>query len=674
MSTARFMNKSKPVFLSFVMAFLSATSLNAHAQHAGPSTDLRILAYNIKHGRGNDGQVDLNRTAAVIREIAPDVVALQEVDDGVERSGKVDEARELARLTGLEHYAFGKFFDYQGGDYGMAILSRFPLQDVTNLPLPAGAEPRSSLIATIAAPTPFVLANVHFYRTEEERLAQARGLLQHLKPHADLPTLIAGDFNSTPDSSVLRLFADWMIPDKGDDNLTFSSDNPRREIDFVMFRPETKFVVRTIDVISESVASDHRPVKLDISIIPETEARWWKGNLHTHSLWSDGNDFPEMIADWYRQRGYNFLALSDHNVLSEGEKWMKLTAIESRNGKQALPKYLARFGHDWVQTRGNRKDGSLEVRLKPLSEVRTLVESPGEFLMLQSEEITDKGVHINATNIAEVIEPQGGDTIRETIQRNLRAVDAQAKRLQRTIIPHLNHPNLGDTGISAEDLAALVEDEFFEVFNGVDEDGDLGSERRHSLETLWDITSTLRLGVLNAAPMFGLATDDSHEYHGGKRLSPGRGWIMLRAKHLSPESIVNAMKLGDFYASSGVELRDVQFDTSTRTLHIQIQPDGDAEFTTRFIGTPIDYDATTTTRVDDAGNPVAGTLDYSTDVGKTFATQKGLSVRYQMTGKELFVRATITSNKAPQNPSSESPLQQAWTQPVGWQVHLSKTK
>ncbi|MCA9197774.1 MAG: hypothetical protein KDA87_09560, partial [Planctomycetales bacterium] len=265
--------------------------------------------------------------------------------------------------------------------------------------------------------------------------------------------------------------------------------------------------------------------------------RWLKGNLHTHSLWSDGNDFPEMIADWYRQHGYQFLALSDHNVLSQGTRWMKLTDIENRNGKNALRKYVARFGPDWVETRTSQ-DGVMEVRLKPLSEVRSLVEVAGEFLMIPSEEITDKGAHINATNIGEVIEPQGGETVREMIRNNLRAVDAQAKALGRLIIPHLNHPNLGDKGISAEELAALVEDEFFEVFNGVEGDGDLGSPRRHSLETLWDITSTLRLSQFRARPLFALATDDSHHYHGGKKASPGRGWIMLRANRLTPETVL----------------------------------------------------------------------------------------------------------------------------------------
>ncbi len=632
---------------------------------------VRILAYNIKHGRGNDGAVDLARTAEVIRRLNPDVVALQEVDNRCKRSGSVDEAKRLSELTGLPHHEFGKFFDYQGGEYGMAILSRYPLTDVTNLRLPAGAEPRTSLVATVNAPQPFRLADVHFYRTEQERKAQAETLLKFLDPKPDLPCVIAGDYNSLPDSPVLNLFADWNIPNKGDDHFTFSSDNPNREIDFIMFRPDSKLVAHEIDVIEEPVASDHRPLALDVSLIPDRQASWWRGNLHTHSLWSDGNDFPEMIAAWYRDQGYNFLALSDHNILSAGPKWMKLSTIEKRNAKAALPKYLDRFGSDWVQTRGSRDDDSLEVRLKPLSEVRPLVEVAGQFLLIQSEEITDKGAHINATNIAELIEPQGGDSVRETIQNNLRAIDAQAKRLNRVIVPHLNHPNLGDKGISAEDLAALVQDEFFEVFNGVEGDGDLGSDRRHSLETLWDITSTLRLSQFNAAPMFGLATDDTHEYHGRKRLSPGRGWVMLRAKHLTPESVVNAMKQGDFYASSGVELESVEFDADTRQISIEIKPDGSAKFTTQFIGTPSDFDQTTQPRLDDQGNPINGTLDYSDDVGKVFATEEGHSVSYQLTGDELYVRAVITSNRAPVNPTNESPLKKAWTQPVGWRSRIN---
>lgn len=404
------------------------------------------------------------------------------------------------------------------------------------------------------------------------------------------------------------------------------------------------------------------------NVVSNSELQWYKGNLHTHSLWSDGDDFPDMIADWYRRQGYNFLALSDHNVLSQGMKWMPLKTIENRSGRDAFPKYLSRFGSDWVQTRGSVETGDLEVRLKPFEEVRAMVEETGKFLMIQSEEITDKQTHINVSNILEAIEPQGGQSVREMIHNNLRAVDAQAKRTGRLMIPHLNHPNLGDKGISPEDLAALVEDEFFEVWNGVEGDGDLGSDRRHSLEVLWDITSTLRLSQYHAPPLLGLATDDSHNYHGKPKASPGRGWIMVRSRWLTPESILTAMKRGDFYASTGVELERLDYDTNNRTVTLEIKPQGNATYTTEFIGTPIRFNQSTTPRLDPKTNEqIAGTLDYSTDVGKVFAVVKGLAASYQLTGEELYIRAVVTSDQPPANPTSESPFQKAWTQPIGWQ-------
>ena len=401
--------------------------------------------------------------------------------------------------------------------------------------------------------------------------------------------------------------------------------------------------------------------------------RWFKGNLHTHTLWSDGDDFPEMVADWYRRNGYQFLALSDHNILSQGSKWMSVAKVEARGGSDVLPKYLTRFGRDWVEMRVGEGTDNMEVRLKPLDEVRALVEESGELLMISSEEITDKQAHINATNILETIAPQGGDTVREMIQNNLRAVDAQAKRTGRIIVPHLNHPNLGDKGISAEDLAALVEDEFFEVWNGVEGDGDLGSDRRHSLEALWDIASTLRISQFNAPPLFALATDDSHDYHGKPKASPGRGWVMVYSRWLTPESVLNAMKKGDFYASTGVELERLEFDESSRTISIQIKADDDAQFTTQFIGTPSGFDQSTKPRNPTGGTDASsGTLDYSADVGKVFATVTGLNASYQLSGEELYVRATVTSNKPPRNPTKESPFQKAWTQPIGWQINVGK--
>ena len=194
---------------------------------------------------------------------------------------------------------------------------------------------------------------------------------------------------------------------------------------------------------------------------------WLKGNIHTHSFWSDGNQFPEMIASWYKQQGYDFLALSDHNILSKGEKWMPISTLKSRGGNDVLDKYLDAYGKDWVLARG--EGDKLEVRLRTLAEFRVGLEKDGDFLMIQSEEISDRSegvpVHMNATNIQELIAPVGGSTVREAMANNLRAVAEQARKTGKPIVLHLNHPNFG-YAVTAEDLAAVVQERFVEIYNG----------------------------------------------------------------------------------------------------------------------------------------------------------------------------------------------------------------
>lgn len=396
---------------------------------------------------------------------------------------------------------------------------------------------------------------------------------------------------------------------------------------------------------------------LVVSTAIAQDAKWYKGNLHTHSLWSDGDDFPEMIADWYRSKGYNFLALSDHNLLSVGQRWMPLRDVEKRGGELAMKKYLARFP-DVVKTRTTNEQGE-SVQLQPLTKVQELLEKPGEFIMVQSEEITSNAnnlvVHMNATNIAEAIKPSTATTVRQLMTENLRAVEEQSKRLNRPIVTHLNHPNFR-WGVTAEDLAAVVEEKYFEVYNGHPQVNHLGDATRPGTERMWDIVNTIRLAQMNAEPVMGLGTDDAHHYHvpGMQRSTAGRGWIMLRAKELTPDAIVAGLKSGDFYASSGVTLRDVKFDPASKTLSIEIEPDGDAAFKTQFIGTPKNFS--------DAGKTP---LD-SDQVGTVFATVEGTKASYTLKGDELYIRATITCSKEPVNPSFENQKQQAWTQPVGW--------
>lgn len=231
-----------------------------------PPPSFRILSYNIHHGEGMDGITDLERIAALIRDIDPDLVALQEVDSVVERTGGVDQATVLGELTGMTP-VFGEFMPYQGGKYGMALLSAWPIIQTGNIRLPDGDEPRTALSAIVASPASgreLRLVGIHFYRTEAERLAQAQQLEAHLSDETR-PTILAGDFNSEPGGTVMEWLAErWHIVPKGADNLTFSSFDPVKEIDFILLRPKKSFEVTRHELLDEPVISDHRPVVIEL--------------------------------------------------------------------------------------------------------------------------------------------------------------------------------------------------------------------------------------------------------------------------------------------------------------------------------------------------------------------------------------------------------------------------
>jgi endonuclease/exonuclease/phosphatase family metal-dependent hydrolase len=133
--------------------------------------------------------------------------------------------------------------------------------------LPEGAEPRSALAVRVKVDDTgreMVFVGIHLYRTAEERLCQAKRVVDAMAGES-APVVLAGDFNSTPDSEVMSLIrGGWALPDKGVDRLTFSSDDPRMEIDFIAYRPGEVFEVLEHRVIDEPVASDHRAVLLTL--------------------------------------------------------------------------------------------------------------------------------------------------------------------------------------------------------------------------------------------------------------------------------------------------------------------------------------------------------------------------------------------------------------------------
>jgi hypothetical protein len=370
-----------------------------------------------------------------------------------------------------------------------------------------------------------------------------------------------------------------------------------------------------------------------------------------------------------------FLALSDHNILSQGVRWKKHADILKKGNTEALEKYRARFGNEWVQTQGTPGMEDFAVRLRPLDEFRKLVEKPGEFLMIQCEEISDQvdklPVHMNATNIKEAIQPQGGKTVAEAIENNLRAAEESAKKNGTETLVHLNHPNFG-YAITAEDIAQVIRERFVEVYNGHPGVGHQGDHDHASVEEIWDIANTLRIAKFNAPPLFGVATDDSHVYNGKPGSHPGRGWIMVRAEKLEPDTLVRTIKAGELYASSGVALKSVEFDAKNKRLQIEIDPAKDAKYTTQFIGTTVGFNADSKPRLGKEGKPIRTTREYSHDVGRVLATVEGTSPSYDLKGDELYVRAVINSDQPPTDPSFKKQVEQAWTQPVGWESRVKE--
>lgn len=258
---ARVQAITRLITTGFMLATLTVASATLLAFQP---VELRVVSYNIKHARGNDNAVDLERTSGVLRVLAPDVVGLQEVDDRATRSGGVDQAARLGKLLGLQH-AFGRFMDFQGGAYGLAILTRHPIVETRSVDLPEGNEPRVALSIDIRLPDASIITivNVHFdwVRDDGFRFAQAETLTKYLDG-LKTPYILLGDFNDLPQSRTLALFKARATEARKPDGarFTFPSTTPEREIDYIFFAPASRWRAGEVRVIDERVASDHRPV------------------------------------------------------------------------------------------------------------------------------------------------------------------------------------------------------------------------------------------------------------------------------------------------------------------------------------------------------------------------------------------------------------------------------
>ncbi len=259
-----------PLLLSVIAA--------SHVLGAEPLR-LRILSYNVHHCEGVDGKLDVERIAGVIKELQPDFVALQEMDIGCTRSNKVDQPAELARLTGL-HVVFAKNIDHQGGEYGNAVLSRWPVASSHNEVLPCleNGEQRGALMVDViiphgeseasAVPLTFISTHLDHRPSHAERIISAEVLNKLQKAAADKKFILAGDLNAGPDSPVLASFLTHWQNTASTPLPTVPVNKPRTQIDYILFSPSVHARVLECRVPDEQVASDHRAIFAEIELAP----------------------------------------------------------------------------------------------------------------------------------------------------------------------------------------------------------------------------------------------------------------------------------------------------------------------------------------------------------------------------------------------------------------------
>lgn len=260
--------KFSSIFSAF--AFFATLSFT-YALHAQPERQqafqLRVMSYNVHHCNppGTD-KIDVDLIAKVIREQKPDLAAIQEIDVFTNRSGKINQAKLLAEKSGLKHYYFAKAIDYNEGEYGVLILSRFPLSDTITYRLPSAApekdEARVMAAATVTLPgnktIRFASTHLEAYNAESRRMQASE--INRIAADTPLPFILAGDMNAEEKSDVIRLLDQKFLRTCTNCENTFGEDGETGAIDYILYRPGAAFHLTSHQVIPNHTASDHMPV------------------------------------------------------------------------------------------------------------------------------------------------------------------------------------------------------------------------------------------------------------------------------------------------------------------------------------------------------------------------------------------------------------------------------
>ncbi len=413
---------------------------------------------------------------------------------------------------------------------------------------------------------------------------------------------------------------------------------------------------------------------------------WFRGQLHTHTYWSDGRGFPEQVADIYKQRGYQFLAVTDHNRFAEDKAQWRVVAAEEGDWppditQEIFDTYVEAFGKEVVES---KTDGSQTlVRLKTYAEIKAQFEELGRFLLLPGVEITQTlnghAVHQNYINLPLVIPSvKDADLVQDITDPEKAASDLLAASVSEVTqasterkassLFMLNHPFWRYYDVVPQSLIDCPGVRFFEVCNGGSSFAPCPEALSYTVEQFWDTVNAFR-SLRGEALLYGIGSDDAH-YYDKKRIDRGGGvgdaWVMVRAEALTPEHLIAAMDKGDFYASTGVYLDDVAFTAADNTLRVKVKAEEGVAYRVCFITTKRGFDQTVTevASPEQGDRPERVVPVHSEDIGRVVKTVSGTEGEYQLDADDLYVRARIESDRPSRTKPHFHPLvETAWTQP-----------
>jgi len=436
--------------------------------------------------------------------------------------------------------------------------------------------------------------------------------------------------------------------------------------------------------------------------------RWRRGMLHMHTHWSDGHALPEQAVAAYKDAGYDFVAITDHNRFQDDpDRWI---AVGDGTEKGWPPKvvhparlrtYVERFGNGRVRER----DGKTEIHLATYRELKKMFDEKGRFLLLPGVELTTDAkatgqtfaMHMNVIGTddiierakkAPLIEKLANHTVASAIRESREMSEALAakrvakrgkKRSAQPVICMVNHPHWLYFDVYAQDFIDNPEIRYFEICNnGAVRPAPEGLDGEWYNDNLWDAVLAYRASH-GQQPLYGFGSDDKHFYPGTGLDKPpmfGDGYVMVRSEELSWKSLYDAMRRGDFYASSELDLEDVTFDRATMTLSVSVPAMAGVASKIRFIvtkkGAPLDP----VRRVEipaakEHMNRVRSVPVYDGRVGETVKLVDGapgapLKASYTLADDDLYVRARVETDAPTQilplncmHPSHRT----AWTQP-----------